>query len=209
MKNELQNIISGKSQVRHGNSIQTISRYLRKSKSASGTFESGKQIKSEETALIKEFCNRNSFWITYININAFISSGAEQKVYLQNKHKVIKLNDSIYYESWKDYFNNLLLNNYFFPDTAYQLIGFYEQDDTLYAVVEQKFVESNCDTELENVRQFLISNGFVNTRNNDYFNPEVGIILEDLHDENVLTFNDNLFFIDTVFYLTEAFYKDQ
>ncbi|MDQ1166884.1 hypothetical protein QE431_003202 [Flavobacterium sp. SORGH_AS 622] len=91
----------------------------------------------------------------YINIHAFISSGAEQKVYLQNKHKVIKLNDIIYYESWEDYFNNLLLNNYFFPDTAYQLIGFYEQAEVLYAVVEQKFVQSDSATELENVKHFL------------------------------------------------------
>ncbi|MCR4033396.1 MULTISPECIES: hypothetical protein [Flavobacterium] len=208
MKNELQNIISGKSQVRHGDTIQTISRYLRKSKSPSGTFESSKQIKSEETALIKQFCNRNSFWITSININAFISSGAEQKVYLQNKHKVIKLNDGIYYETWEDYLNNLLLNNYFFSDTAYQLVGFYEQDDVLFAVVEQKFAESDADTELENVKDFLASNGFLNTRNNDYFNPELGIILEDLHDENVLTFQDALFFIDTVFYITKQFYKE-
>jgi len=178
MKHELQNIISGKGQVRHGDTIQTISNYLRKSKSPSGTFESGKQIKREETALIKQFCNRNSFWITSININAFISSGAEQKVYLQNKHKVIKLNDSIYYECWEDYLNNLLLNNYFFPDTAYQLIGFYELSNVIYAVVEQKFVESDSITELENVKLFLTSNGFINSRNNDYLHPELGIILE-------------------------------
>ncbi|GAA6771268.1 hypothetical protein AAGS39_20140 [Flavobacterium sp. CGRL2] len=101
----------------------------------------------------------------------------------------------------------MLLNNYFFPDTAYQLIGFYEQAEVLYAVVEQKFVQSDSATELENVKHFLNSNGFVNTRNNDYFNDELGIILEDLHDENVLTFDNNLFFIDTVFYLTEQFYK--
>lgn len=206
MKNELQNIISGKSQVRHGDTIQTISRYLRKGTSTGRALKSGKQIKSEETALIKEFCERSSFWITGININAFISSGAEQKVYLQNKHKVVKLNDSIYYETWEDYLNNLLLHNYFFSDTAYQLIGFSEQDTILYAVVEQRFVDSDSDTELENVKGFLTSNGFVNTRNNDYFNPELGIILEDLHDENVLTFQENLFFIDTVFYLTPQFY---
>lgn len=207
MKDELQNIISGKSQVRYGDAIQAISSYLRKSKSSSGTFASSKQIKIEEATLIKQFCNKNSFWITAININAFVSSGAEQKVYLYNKHKVIKLNDSIYYETWVDYFNNLLLNNYFFPDTAYQLIGFYEQDEVLYAVVEQKFVESDSQTELDNVNKFLTSNGFVNTRNNDFFHPEIGIILEDLHDENVLTYQGNLFFIDTVFYLTEQFYK--
>ena len=207
MKHELQNIISGKSQVRHGDTIQSISRYLRTGKSSSQTFESSKQIKREEATLIKQFCTRNNFWITSINIHTFISSGAEQKVYLLDKYKVIKLNDSIYYETWLDYFNNLLLNNFFFPDTAYQLVGFYELDETLYAVVEQKFVASDCETDLEQVNRFLTSNGFENTRNNDYFHPEWGIILEDLHDENVLTLRQNLFFIDTVFYLTEQFYK--
>lgn len=128
-------------------------------------------------------------------------------MYLYNKQKVIKLNDSIYYETWLDYFNNLLLNNYFFPDTAYQLIGFYKEDEVLYAVVEQEFINDDCFTDLESVKEFLSSNGFINNRNNDYYHPELGIILEDLHDENVLTFKDNLYFIDTVFYLTEQFYK--
>ena len=31
------------------------------------------------------------------------------------------------------------------------------------------------------------NNGFEVIRNNDYRNPELGIIIEDLHDENVLT----------------------
>lgn len=128
-------------------------------------------------------------------------------MYLYNKHKVIKLNDGIYYETWLDYFNNLLLNNFFFPDTTYKLIGFYKQNEILYAVVEQRFVESDSDTELENVNRFLTSNGFLNKKNNDYFHPTLGIILEDLHDENVLTYQETLFFIDTVFYITEKFYE--
>lgn len=49
------------------------------------------------------------------------------------------------------------------------------------------------------------SNGFINNRNNDYINSELGIILEDLHEENVLTQNEILYFIDTVFYLTKEF----
>ena len=56
MKNELQNNISGKSQVRFRDSFQTISRYLKKSKSSSGTFETSTQIKSEEAIIIKQFC---------------------------------------------------------------------------------------------------------------------------------------------------------
>lgn len=99
------------------------------------------------------------------------------------------------------------MNNFFFPDTAYQLVGFYESEEVLYSVVEQTFIKSDEDTELEIVKKFLDENGFVNTRNNDYFNPNLGIILEDLHDENVLTSKGNLYFIDTVFYITEQFYK--
>jgi len=59
------------------------------------------------------------------------------------------------------------------------------------------------------VKSFLLHNGFKNTRNNDYFNPDLGIILEDLHDENVLTRNGILYFIDTVYYLTEKFNQER
>ena len=42
---------------------------------------------------------------------------------------------------------------------------------------------------------------------NDYTQKDLGIILEDLHEENVFTSEGVLFFIDTVFYLTNDFYK--
>ena len=76
----------------------------------------------------------------------------------------------------------------------------------MFAVVQQAFVSITENTKIENVKSFLIENDFKNTRNNDYFNPNLGIILEDLHDENVLTKNEVLYFIDTVFYLTENFW---
>ena len=47
----------------------------------------------------------------------------------------------------------------------------------------------------------MISNGLVNSRRHDYYHPFLGIIIEDLHDENVLTDNGLLYFIDTVFYI--------
>jgi hypothetical protein len=75
-------------------------------------------------------------------------------------------------------------------------------------VVKQPFVQSTEITNLDNVRLFLLANGFVNKKANDYFHPELGIIVEDLHDENVLTKDGTLQFIDTVFYLTPAFYKN-
>jgi len=135
-----------------------------------------------------------------------VSEGAEQKVYLNGPDHVLKLNDAIYFETWRDYLHNLLLHNHFFPDTAYELIGFTDIDHVLFAVVRQSFVISTSPTDLTKVCGFLEANGFRNTRNNDYFHAESGVILEDLHDENVLTQNGVLYFIDTVFYLTGGFW---
>lgn len=207
MKNELKNIFSGKGKVRYGDSIQTITSYLIGSKNSSQEGEPIKSGKSKEAKLIEKYCDETSFWVKNIQIENFVSSGAEQRVFLLDEFRVIKLNDGIYYESWLDYLYNLLLHNFFFPDTAYQLTGFYQADEVLYAVVAQQFVKSDSPTVLENVKLFLAENGFNNNRNNDYLNPELGIILEDLHDENVLTSKGNLFFIDTVFYLTGDFFK--
>ncbi len=201
MNDEIQHILSGKSQVKHGDFIQTIISFLRRSEATSNLVKEDKHFKEKETKSLIEFIQLNNLWVENLNLENYISQGAEQKVYLKDDKSVLKLNDSIYYTSWIDYLNNLLLNNYFFSDTAYQLLGFYKSDTILYAVVEQPFVKATEKTNLDLVKQFMLSNGFENTRNNDYINKNYGIILEDLHDENVLTQNGFLFFIDTVFYI--------
>jgi len=57
-------------------------------------------------------------------------------------------------------------------------------------------------------RAFLESNGFIRKKENDYYHPNLCIILEDLHEENVLTKEGTLQFVDTVFYLMPDFYLD-
>jgi hypothetical protein len=207
MKNELRNIFSGKNQVRYGAVIHSISSYLRESQEAGTTAQREKYFKEQEAQNLEQYISRNSLWLNNIDFSQYVSEGAEQRVYLKGNGHVIKLNDAIYYTSWLDYFQNLLLHNYFFADTAYELQGFVKQDNVLYAVVRQAFVEATGTTDLNTVKQFLMQNGFTNNRNNDYINIELGVILEDLHDENVLTRNDVLYFIDTVFYLTDPFWK--
>ena len=201
-KDELQHIIQGKSETSQKTLIQTIASYLRGSQGAGSMAKSDKQYKQKETANLIDYCNLNSLWVNdKVNFDLFISEGAEQKVYIKNNKTVYKLNDSIYYSTWLDYFTNLLLNNYFFPDTAYLLVGFCLVGETLYALVEQPFVKANQPTNLNEVKEFMNANGFINTRNHDYYNTTLGIILEDLHDENVLTQDGVLYFIDTVFYI--------
>lgn len=212
MKDELRNIISGACGVRDGAAIQATTRYLRRSQETSKVVKDQKHYKEKEATVLREYIAKNNLWLPHINIKDYVSEGAEQKVYLNDGRHVLKLNDTIYYNTWEDYFNNLLLHNYFFPDTAYELIGFIEEikekKKILYAVVKQNFVKATTPTDLQLVKAFLSNNGFLNTKNNDYYNPDLGIILEDLHDENVLTKEDTLHFIDTVFFITDVFYKD-
>lgn len=201
LKDELQHIIQGKSGTSERTLIQTIASYLGASETASPMVKNDKYYKQKEATNIIEFCNQNNLWADdKVDFNQFVSQGAEQKVYIKNEKTVYKHNDSIYYATWQEYFLNLVLNNYFFPETSYTLVGFCFVDEALLALVEQPFVKANQPTDLQKVKEFMLANGFENTKNNDYYHSELGIILEDLHDENVLTQDGILYFIDTVFY---------
>lgn len=207
IKYELQNVLSGKSGSSHDALIQTITSYLRTSERASPMAETKHQNKAKEAERLIAFARTNDLFYTDIDKNKFMSEGAEQKVFIENTY-VLKINDTIYYASWEGYFHNLLLHNYFFADTAYQFMGFHFDGDALSAVVKQNFVKADAMTNLADVKAFLAANGFENTRNHDYYNSDLGIILEDLHDENVLTQKGLLYFIDTVFYVkSEIFWK--
>ena len=204
-KQHILDVLSGKSQIRNGEPIQTIARYLRSSKKANRISESEQQIKKQEATRLIDFAKKNNLWFSKFDASNYVSEGAEQKIYLMNSYQVFKLNDSIYFTSWLDYLNNLLLHNFFFEDTSYELIGFTFQNNTLYSLVKQNYIQITEPTNLNVVKQFLETNGFQNIRNHEYYNPSLGIILEDLHDENVLVNNGIYYFIDTVFYLTADF----
>lgn len=207
LKHELQILISGTGQETEGNLIQTAAHHLRKSKEAGRAAQTTEFTKEQEAERLIDWIDQNNYWHSPIPENRFIARGAEQKVYLdEDTRYVVKLNDSVFYAYWLDYFYSLLLHNFFFPATAYRLKGFYKEADVLFAVVQQPFIEITEPTNLEKIKLFLTENDFQLKRNNDYYNAELGLILEDLHDENVLTNNGILFFIDTVFYLTPAFY---
>ena len=208
IKDELQNIILGDEQTGPSDQLKKAQSFLRGYAEASISIEKQQHFKDEETTSLITFAQEENLFYDYaILISDFISEGAEQKVYRFDDRHVLKTNHRIFYDSWLDYFNSLLIHNFFFPATAYTFLGFKIIDDKLNAVVKQEFVLANENTDLEFVKEFLEYNGFRHKRNNDYFNTEIGLIFEDLHDENVLSYNGVLYFIDTIFYLTPAFYN--
>jgi hypothetical protein len=208
LKTKLYDVLSGKSEVRNGEAIQAITNYLRQSQETSTDTKGTKLFKEQEKQRLELFITLKELWLEDIDFTKYVSEGAEQKVYLKDSISVLKLNDSIYYECWIDYFYNLLLHNYFFEDTAYKLIGFTKEKNQLFAVVEQNYVEMTQATDLNLVKDFLLANGFESIKNNDYVNNNIGIIIEDLHDENVLTKDGLLYFIDTVFFIKDKFWEN-
>jgi len=201
-KNELQNIISGIGGGPESHFIQAAANYLRTCTQTGRATQENKQPKETEEQSLISWISDNNFWFDDIDEARYLTRGAEQRVYLyQNTTHVLKLNDAIFYSNWTDYFHSLLTHNYFFPNTAYELLGFCLYESVFHAVVKQPYVTITSPTDLDKVKDFLLTNGFRVIRNNDYVHDEWGIILEDLHDENVLTNSGILFFIDTVFFL--------
>lgn len=208
IKDELQNIIIGNEPIGYGNQLKKVQNFLKENASSSIGTQKQKHFKREEEIKLIEFIEEeNLFYTDEVSEKDFIAAGAEQRVYRFDDFTVIKLNDSIFYECWYDYLNSLLIHNYFFHATSYQLLGFKLSNEKLYAVVKQDFISTDEITDTNTVKSFLEYNDFRNIRNNDYFNKKLGVIFEDLHDENVLTKQGIFYFIDTIFYLTEEFFE--
>ena len=88
LKNELQNILSGKSEVRNGVVIQTAAGYLKESSRTSNVVKESKHYKKQETATLKKFISENKLWVDNIDLENYVSEGAEQKVYLKDDKTV-------------------------------------------------------------------------------------------------------------------------
>ncbi len=141
-------------------------------------------------------------WYDNLQFSIYLSEGAEQKVFFNaQQNKVTKFNDGIFYVNWTQYFESIIIHNILFSETAYDFSGFLMINKTLYAVVEQNYIEPTEKTEIKAIQDLMYSKGFSLKRRNDYVHHELGLIIEDLHEENVLVNNELLYFIDTVIYL--------
>jgi Serine/Threonine/Tyrosine Kinase found in polyvalent proteins len=165
-------------------------------------FESRAVVKEKQNTFLKSYAEHSGMWLTSLPPDTqYLTRGGESKVFLdEDRLNVIKVNDGVYYATWTEYFTSLVLHNLLFPNTAYSLFGFAEDSANLFVVLRQPFIEGE-QAKLQDIKAFLTFNGFENTKRQDYRNMEYGLILEDMHDENVISRQEVLFFIDTVFYV--------
>ncbi|MCO5237200.1 MAG: hypothetical protein M9933_13115 [Chitinophagaceae bacterium] len=159
----------------------------------------------EESALTT-WSQTNGLWIREQDFkqqyfSRKIGAGAEQQVYLHpNGREVIKANTGTYHGNWLEFFNRLLCHAILFPATKYTTVGFTTIEETFTIIIQQQFALLTEGATRSTVEPYLNQHGFSRTKNDDYYNPKLGIILEDLHDENVFLLEGQLLFIDPVIY---------
>jgi hypothetical protein len=206
IKRKLQDIVRGASLQGSTDRCSTIRSLLIEGFGANPTvksqFESRAVVKEKQTIFLKSYALNSGIWLSSLPPDTqYLTRGGESKVFLDSdKLNVIKVNDGVYYATWTEYFTSLAIHNLLFPNTAYTLIGFAQDSSNLCAVLGQPFIEGE-QAKLQDIKALLNFNKFVNTKRQDYLNREFGLVLEDMHDENVISRENVLFFIDTVFYV--------
>ncbi len=104
-------------------------------------FESKSITKEKQAIVLNNFCNKNNLWVIDLpKDERYLTRGGEARVYLADDNKnVIKFNNAVYYATWLEFFNSILLHNLIFSNTAYSFLGFTKENNNLHAVLKQPY----------------------------------------------------------------------
>ncbi len=128
-------------------------------------------------------------------------AGQECDVYYDEPSgRYFKLNNTIAYEDWAQFFESVRIHNHLFLDTAYSLLGLMEVEDLLHAVLTQRAISSTRGASRNEVMNYMARFGLRHV-GSDHYESE-SLLIQDFHEENVLVGYDGLlYFIDTCAYV--------
>ena len=116
VRKKLENIIAGISIEEHTDTCTSIRNRLCTSFATSPTtkrdFEGKQLIKEEQSKFLQKLATSESLWISEIPADcAYLTHGGEAQVYINPVElHVLKLNDAVYYATWLEYFNSLVIH---------------------------------------------------------------------------------------------------
>lgn len=129
--------------------------------------------------------------------------GQENDEFLRD-NRVWKRNNLSFHLCFADFFDRLALHNSLFPGAPLRFEGVTEHEGELRPVMSQPAVRARRGATRAEVEALMRGLGFTRVQNDDYRHPE-GILVEDLHDENVfLDEGGEVVVIDPVIYLSET-----
>lgn len=165
-----------------------------------------------EQAALRQWATDKGLMLSNRNFTAAWKAGGsagetENQIYFDEEtQRWFKRNDLTYHGTYLEFFYRVLLHNVHFPEAPLRLEGFVIDEGMLKPVVSQPHVSSERGATQDMVDAHMQSMGFekIPGSNNDYYNRESGVRVEDLHDENVLVDeHGDLFVIDPVVYLDD------
>jgi len=115
IRKKLQNIVRGALLEGQEDHCTTIRNLLSESFETGPTvkreFESRSIIKEKQAGFLKSHAERANLWLPSLPMGSqYLTKGGEAKIYLAaDSRNVIKVNDSIYYATWTEYFNSLVI----------------------------------------------------------------------------------------------------
>ena len=160
-------------------------------------------FKQEEAAL-KPWAEQNrlmlasaEFWHQHkvandyaVQLGGEMMDGMEHSVYPDGRfwHKG---NPAEMQRTWLRYFHRLALHQVLFPETALEFLGFIKSDTgKLYAVTSQLHIHAQRGATPAEVEIEMKRRGYLRISDMpdhpDYYNPTAGIMIDDLHDQNVV-----------------------
>lgn len=168
----------------------------------------------KESANLKQFAIDNNIFNTDIvaqlgfEYQPQYKTNAESLIYFdpQNKDRIIKEWRSISpytppYNGYQAILGRILLHNYLFPETAYDIVTLTERDGIVNFVLSQPYVYG-ADVRIatrEEIDNYMEKSGFEKDdipSDAPVWENKDGIQIFDLYGGNVLKKNDSLFFID-------------
>ena len=164
--------------------------------------------KGVQIAKLKQWAKENDCWIENPeSLGVFSDRGSENEVYMGHDGiNVYKLNDFRYSDdNLTPFFARILAHNQYFPDCAYELIGFSQNRDCkTCAVVRQQFVLNAREATSDEIKEEFGRIGFRTEDNGEYFTNGIHDIF-DAAPNNVLVGDDgNYYFIDTIIFKSET-----
>jgi len=208
-QNEINTISPGTEQKNSGSQQEDAESITRGVQEASPTTEgsqrSAREIKKEQDQQLEAYSKKTGSFIENPKetFGEKIDGGTEQDVYLNKEgDKVIKVNGLSNHSSWSEFWDRLNLQKELFPDEAYKLVGFTKSGGRLSAVSEQPYIKGTPVSRKELIED-LAKRGFFQIHpdgslgENQFYNPELGVRISDVHGENVIKDEDgNIRYID-------------
>ena len=154
------------------------------------------QAWAENANLMLDAADFTRQWLAFGEVE-----GGEHQVY-QTGGWFYKRNNMAYHSSYLEYFHRVVLHNYLFAETAIQFEGLMWYDDMLQLVIRQKALLGQRGATRAEVESELNLRGFSRRTADNYYSSSLGLLVEDLHDENMLVDADgDLIIFDPVIYI--------